>query len=70
VQTDGSATNSSGTLTPVTYTVVDAGAGVLHLKCNATSSLTQTVLECRFVIVSYSGNGVEAITATTLITPQ
>ena len=70
VQTDGSATNSSGTLTPVTYTVVDAGSGILHLKCNATSSLTQTILECRFVIVSYSGNSVEAITATTLIVPQ
>jgi len=68
-QVDGTSAASAGTLTPVTYTVVDAGSGNMTLKCNATSSLTQTTLECRFVVASYSGNGIEAITAANLITP-
>lgn len=69
VQTDGTAAASAGTLTPVTFTVVDAGAGNMALKVTATTSLGTPTMELRFVIVSYSGNGVEAINSATLITP-
>ncbi len=55
-QVDGTAANSSGTLTPVTYTVVDDGSNVLSVKCAATSSLTQTVLSCKWSITMLNSN--------------
>jgi len=54
--------NSSGTLTPVTYTLVDNGSGVLAVKCAATSSLTQTTLTCKYQITAI--NSSDAITIT------
>jgi hypothetical protein len=40
---------SAGTLT-LAITAVDAGSGVLQLKANATSSLTQTLLQFNYNI--------------------
>lgn len=56
--------NSAGTLTPVTYTLVDDGSGVASIKVAATSSLTQTILRCKWAITALNSN--EAAT----ITPQ
>ena len=61
-QVDGTAANSSGTLTPVTYTVVDDGSNVLSVKCAATSSLTQTVLSCKWSITMLNSNVSATIT--------
>lgn len=47
-QVDGTVAASSGTLTPVTYTVTDNGSGVMALKIAATSSLTPTVLRAKW----------------------
>jgi len=70
VQTDGTLAATGGsTLTPVTYSVVDGGGGNMALKLTATTNIGTPTMELRFVIVSYSGNGVESITAATLITP-
>ena len=55
-QVDGTAAASSGTLTPVTYTVVDDGSNVLSVKCAATSSLTQTTLSCKWAITMLNSN--------------
>lgn len=69
VQDDGTVALSSGTLTPVTYTVVDAGSGNLQLRVTATTSLGTPTMEARMVVVSRSSNASEAVTATSLITP-
>jgi len=61
-QVDGTAANSSGTLTPVTYTVVDDGSNVLSVKCAATSSLAQTVLSCKWSITMLNSNVSATIT--------
>lgn len=60
-QTDNAAAVSSGTLTPVTYTAVANGNGV-DIKCAATSSLTQTILQCRWHITSMNSDDVATVT--------
>jgi hypothetical protein len=72
VQVDGTQakTDAGAGLTPVTYTVVDAGSGNMGLQCAATSGLTQTVLSCRFVVTAYSGDGSETFLGTSLISPS
>ena len=61
-QIDGTVSASSGTLTPVTFTAVDDGSNVLSIKCDATSSLTQTTLICKWMITSLNSNVSATIT--------
>lgn len=61
-QVDGTVATSSGTLTPVTYTVVDDGSNVLSVKCAATSSLAQTTLSCKWSITMINSNASATIT--------
>lgn len=62
-QTDcGTTYASSGTLTPITYTLVDNGSGVLAVKCTATSSLTQTILRCKWSITALNSNDAATVT--------
>lgn len=61
-QVDGTVAASSGTLTPVTFTVVDDGSNVLSVKCAATSSLVQTTLTCKWVIRNINANVSATIT--------
>ena len=60
-QSDTGACNSAGTLTPVTYSAAASGNNLV-LKCNATSSLTQTVLRVKWSILSI--NSTDAATVT------
>lgn len=52
---------SSGTLTS-TFTAVDDGSNVMSIKCNAVSSLTQTVLRAKVVVTAINSSGTAAIT--------
>jgi len=61
-QTDATGYNTSGTLTPVTYTLVDNGSGVAALKCAATSSLSQTTLSCKWAISIINSNDAATVT--------
>jgi len=60
-QSDTGPCNSAGTLTPVTYTAVASGNNLV-LKCNATSSLTQTVLRVKWSILSCNSTDVATVT--------
>lgn len=60
-QVDGTAAVSAGTLT-ATYTLADNGSGVLGVKCNATSSLSQTVLNAKWVITALNSDDVATVT--------
>lgn len=59
-EVDGTANVSSGTLTAA-YTAVVNGNGV-DIKCNAVSSLTQTTLKCRWMIIALNSDGVATVT--------
>ena len=61
-QVDSAVAASAGTLTPVTYTIVDNGSGVLALKCNATSSLTQTTLRAKWMIDAINSDDAATVT--------
>ena len=61
-QTDSAAVVSAGTLTPVTYTITDNGSGVLGVKCNATSSLAQTILRAKWQIDALNSDDVATVT--------
>lgn len=68
VQEDGTTAASSGTLT-ATYTVVASGNS-FDVKCNATSSLTQTSLRIRYVITALNSDGGDsALTSGSIVTP-
>lgn len=60
-QVDGTAAASAGTLT-ATYTLADNGSGVLGVKCNSTSSLTQTTLNAKWVITALNSDDVATVT--------
>jgi hypothetical protein len=60
-QSDTGTCNSAGTLTPVTYTAAASGNNLV-LKCNATSSLTQTVLRVKWSILSCNSTDVATVT--------
>ena len=62
-QVDSAVAASAGTLTPVTYTITDNGSGVLALKCNATSSLTQTTLRAKWMIDAINSDDAATVTA-------
>lgn len=61
VQIDNDACNSGGTLTPVTYTAVQSGSTFL-VRCNATSSLTTTQLNCKWLVSLLNSNSTQTIT--------
>ncbi len=61
-QVDSAVAASAGTLTPVTYTIVDNGSGVLAIKCNATSSLTQTTLRAKWMIDAINSDDAATVT--------
>jgi len=61
-QSDTGTCNSAGTLTPVTYTAAASGNNLV-LKCNATSSLTQTVLRVKWSILACNSTDVATVTA-------
>lgn len=61
-QVQGTVATSSGTLTPVTFTIVANGNSV-DIKCAATSSLTQTTLNCEWAILALNGNAAAVVTA-------
>ena len=67
-QTDNATSGSAGTLT-ATFTATANGASV-DLKCNATSSLTQTVLRVRYVITALNSDGGDStLTTGSIVTP-
>jgi len=68
-QVDGTTAASAGTLT-ATYTAVVNGNSV-DIKCDATSSLTQTVLTVKWNVLSLNSDGADTTLCTgSLITPQ
>lgn len=60
-QVDNTAAVSAGTLT-ATYVVTDNGSGVIGIKCNAVSSLTQTVLRVKWSIDALNSDDVATVT--------
>lgn len=60
VQNDGTTAASTGTLT-ATYTAVANGAS-FDIKCNAVSSLTQTMLRVKYVIQTINSDDVATVT--------
>lgn len=61
-QTDNGIAETAGASTlAVTYTAVANGNGV-DIKCSATSSLTQTILQCRWHITSMNSDDVATVT--------
>jgi hypothetical protein len=60
-QVDGTTAASSGTLT-CTYTSVVNG-NTIDIKANATSSLTETTLACKWSITALNGTGTTIVTA-------
>lgn len=68
-QVDGTTAASSGTLT-VTYTAVANGATV-DIKANAVSSLTQTVLRCKWSVTALNTDGTDtSVNSGSVVTPQ
>ena len=61
LQSDTGICNSSGTLSPVTYTAAASGNNLV-LRCNATSSLTQTVLRLKWSIISCNSTDIATVT--------
>lgn len=59
-QVNGTTAASAGTLTS-TYTVVASGNNI-QIQCNAVSSLTQTILRCRWAIVAMHSNDPATVT--------
>lgn len=60
-QVDGTTAASAGTLT-ATYVVTDNGSGVLGIKVNAVSSLSQTQLRAKWSIVALNSDDAATVT--------